>query len=284
LIEPVQPTRSGGSTAVGATPSTASAGTPDVATPTTGTDEAPSAPTPTDAGPEDPTVPDTAVEATLATEPTGSRPAAQPAPTYQQTPDSSQPGAPAREVVYLAAPVRPKKKGNRAIGALMALLSAVVFLILYALFAVLIRSVTLGDSSIGFLNDISFYVPVLLFVIGFIILALILNRAGWWSFVFGSLFVGVFVYLGTIALLLLMRAGQLTPADAILQFRQFLTNPLVIAAGLVAREVALWVGAAISARGRRVTARNAEARDNFDREQAERRAEFERNGAAVTPA
>ena len=47
------------------------------------------------------------------------------------------------------------------------------------------------------------------------------------------------------------------------------------AAGVVAREVSIWVGAATSMRGRGVKASYAEPRDAFDREQAETRAQNE---------
>jgi hypothetical protein len=252
-------------------------------------------------GPQDPSVPDAAVETTVTAEPVGSRPEAEPVvptaepesvkPAEPVRPELSQPqsaepqpAAPAREVVYVAAPIPPKPKGNRGIGVLLALLSAVLFLVLYALFALLIRAVTGGPVTLEFLRDGSFYIPALLFAVAFVVLALLVNRAGWWSFVFGSLFVGVFVYLGTIVALLLLNAADLTPAAADLRFRQLLINPLAIAAGLVAREVALWVGAGISARGRRVKAKNAERLAEFEREQEARRGEFERNGVVVRPA
>jgi hypothetical protein len=41
----------------------------------------------------------------------------------------------------------------------------------------------------------------------------------------------------------------------------------------------MWVGAAIAARGRKVKARNLEAKAEFDRELAEKRAEQERRFA-----
>ena len=54
----------------------------------------------------------------------------------------------------------------------------------------------------------------------------------------------------------------------------------MIAAALVAREVSIWIGLAIAARGRRVKARNVETRTAWDREQEEKKAEYERTGAA----
>ena len=325
LIEPVQPSRAGGSTAVGATPSTGSTGLTGASDAPVGSSTPP--PAPSGSGTEDPTAPDTAVEATLSTEPAGSSPeepvvptarpdvapvaepapavqpaerasesrpevgyqpspGSQPAPAYQTAPapDFSAHGAPAREVVYVAAPVPPKKKGNRGVGVLLAALSTVLFFIVYVAVVVLINVSQGRPAGLVFLEDIRFYVPVLLFAIGFILLAVIVNRAGWWSFVLGSFFVGAFVYLGTVGLLLLSAATTLTPEDAVQASRSLLISPIVVAAGLVAREVALWVGAAISARGRRVKERNAQARAEFDRQQAEHRAEIERTGAVVRPA
>ena len=365
LVEPARP-RGAGSSAVGPAAATSGLGREQGSPPTapTGSERGPDR-VPDD-GLEDPTAPDTAVEATLTTEPAGARPeepvlptsqpdevqvapatrstpaaadAAVPAPPatpadapaapVQQAPASvaaapqasasdtpAQNGppptpipapdaaahaapdvapprdpahtaslsAPGHEVVYVAAPTPPKKKGNRGIGVLLAALSTVLFFALYVGVVLLINMVQGRGSSPAFLQNLSFYIPVLLFAIGFIVLALIVNRAGWWTFVLGSFFVGAFVYLGTVGLLLLSEATRLTPDAAVAASRQLLISPLVIAAGLVAREVALWVGAGISARGRRVKARNAEARARFDREQAEHRAEIERAGVAVRPA
>jgi hypothetical protein len=215
-------------------------------------------------------------------------PAAQAGQTHQpvpapQAPQPVPPAAPGQEVVYVAAPAPPKKKGNRGIGVLLAALSTLLFLAVYVGVVVLINSIQGRGTGVEFLGRLEFYIPALLFAIGFVLLAAIVNRAGWWSFVLGSFFVGAFVYLGTVGVLLLSQASSLTPDAAVLAFRSLLISPIVVAAGLVAREVALWVGAAISARGRRVKARNAEARARFDREQAEHRAEIERAGAAVRP-
>ena len=58
-------------------------------------------------------------------------------------------------------------------------------------------------------------------------------------------------------------------------------HPFVIAAALVAREVSIWIGLAIAARGRRVKDRNVETRTAWDREQEEKKAEYERGIAAA---
>lgn len=189
---------------------------------------------------------------------------------------------PPAQTVYVTAPVEPRKKGNRGFGALIGLLSTVVFAALYALIVALIEAARTGSStSFDFLGAIEFYVPALFFLLGFIILALLANRANWWAYIVGSLFVGLLVYFGTIGTGLLVGGIVLeTPSGATRLFGQALSNPLVIAAALLAREVTLWAGAGISARGRRVKLRNVETRAAFDRETAERRAEYDAaNGA-----
>jgi len=188
---------------------------------------------------------------------------------------------PPQRIVYVDAPTPPRKKGNRGVGALIALASSLVFAILFAAVIFLMYYATIGRVATNFVGERSFYVPVILFAVAFIVLVLLLNRAKWGAYVFGSIFVGLFVYLGTIgALLLLEGVLSYTPEQASTAFTGALDNPLVIAAGLLAREVSLWLGAAVSARGRRVKAKNIEAQAAFERETEARRAEHERANAA----
>ena len=192
---------------------------------------------------------------------------------------------PPQRVVYVDAPEKPTKKNNRGIGTLIAVLGGVLYAVLFALIIFVLFYATTGRAVTNFVVQQSFFVPVALFLVGFIVLVLIANRAGWWAHVLGSIFVGIFVYLGTIGILLLLdNLVQMTPAQATAEFNRALLNPLVIASGLLAREVALWVGLAISARGRRVKTRNQKALDDFNKDAAERRAENDRSAAAATPA
>jgi hypothetical protein len=202
---------------------------------------------------------------------------------YALTPDPADAAfaRPPQRIVYVDAPTPPRKKGNRGIGALIALGSSIIFGILFAAVIFLLYYATIGRVATNFLMERSFFVPVVLFAVGFILLVLILNRAKWGAYVFGSIFVGLFVYFGTIgALLLFEDVLTYTPDQAAAAFAGALDNPLVIAAGLLAREVSLWMGAAISARGRRVKAKNIEAQAAFERETEARRAEHERANAA----
>ncbi|MBK4348412.1 hypothetical protein [Lacisediminihabitans changchengi] len=186
------------------------------------------------------------------------------------------------QTVYVEAPNPPKKRGNRGIGSLVALLSAVIFGLIFALVVALIIAARTGDFSFDFVSRPTFWVPVLFFAIGFVLLVLIINRAGWWVHVIGSLFVALFVYFGTVATLLVINGifGE-TPSEAGRLVAAALVDPFVIAAALVARETALWMGLAIAARGRRMKARNAEARTEYEMQMADRRAEYERRAESA---
>ena len=188
-------------------------------------------------------------------------------------------------VVYVQLPAAPKKLGNRGIGSLIALVAAIVFTALFALVYALIAYAGSRTFSFSFLTRVEFYIPTLFFLIGFVLLVLIVNRASWWVFIIGSLLVGLFVYFGSIGLTLLANGVvSLTPDDAARAFGDGLRAPAFIVAALVAREVALWTGAIIARRGRRLRARNLETRAAYDRELATTRAEHERAAASAATA
>jgi hypothetical protein len=177
------------------------------------------------------------------------------------------------QVVYVNAPQPPVAKGNRGFGVLIAVAATIVFQIVLAIVMAIVYSSLRGGASLGFLGQTAFYVPALFFFIGFVALVLLLNRAGWWTYVIGSIVVALFVYFGTIGALLLGSNIILqTPEVAAEQFRQGLVNPFTIAAALVAREIVIWAGAIVASRGRKVKARNVEAKAAFEREQAQKRA------------
>jgi hypothetical protein len=190
------------------------------------------------------------------------------------------PAQPGPHVVYIEAPQAPHKKGNRGIGSLIALASAVLFALLYAVILFLVELGIAGSANFEFLSQGGFWAPVVVFAVGFVILVVIVNRAGWAAYVVGSLAVGVFVYFGTSAAILLINAGILQQSQVGEFFHAALINPAIIIAGLLAREVSLWVGFAIAARGRRVRARNVEAREAYDRDFAAKRAEYDHANAA----
>lgn len=212
------------------------------------------------------------------------------APEPRPLPEEPTVAAPAEpravQTVFVREPVPPVRKGNRAVGSLIALGSAVIFAVLYAVVVVVVMPLFAPPRAtafefLRFVNSSAFFIPVLVFAVFFVLLAIVLNRAGWWSYILGSLVVGILVYFVSIgALLLLNNVIGMTPSAAARAFRVAAESPLIITAALVAREVSLWMGAAIAARGRRVKAKNAEARAVFDGESARARADYERAVAA----
>lgn len=185
------------------------------------------------------------------------------------------------QVVYVETAPPPRKRGNRVIGVLLAVLGAVVFTALYAVVAALIYFLG-GDAFFGdqfgkFVSSALFWAPILVFVLAFILEVVIVNRAGWAAHVFGSLLLAFVVYFASIGLLLLV-GNVFTHQN--LAFSAVALVPQVIAAAVIAREVAIWFGLAIAARGRRVRVRNTQAREQYDRELAEKRAQYENRPAA----
>jgi hypothetical protein len=199
-------------------------------------------------------------------------------------PEPAAASAAPQQVIYVAPPVPPKRRGNRVFGVLFSLIGAVVFGALYGVVSALIIDVRGGElfgaAFIAFLGNAFFWVPVAVFLLGMIVLVLLLNRAGWWAHVLGSLILAVAVYFGMIGLLLFI-GNTLHGSPAPITFASLAVNPWVLAAAVVARESSIWIGLAIAARGRRVKLRNLEAREAFDREQEAKRAEYAGTGPAV---
>ncbi|WP_120339345.1 hypothetical protein [Cryobacterium soli] len=210
-------------------------------------------------------------------------PAAANQPPVQQ-PNAQQPGAqqytPTQQFaptpVYVTAPTPPKTAGNRAAGILIGLIATAVFAVVYAVVAFVISASsapTVAEATARFTDFLVlpvFYVPVIFFFLAFALLVAVLNRAGWWAYVLGGFLVAVVVYFSYIGgALLAVQAWTLTPAEA----GRFVTtqwlNPGAIAAAIVAREVPIWFGAWIARRGRSVTAKNAAAKAEYERQLAE---------------
>jgi hypothetical protein len=181
-------------------------------------------------------------------------------------------------VTYVTTPTPPRARSNRVVGSLLALVGAVVFAVLYALVGAAFIALTGSAFSFGdLITDAIFWIPVLFFTIGFVLVVVLLNRAAWWVHVLGSLLVAVITYFGSIGMLLLVTgiAGS-SPG-----FAATALSPYVIAATIVAREVSIWVGLLISRRGTKVKERNRAEREAFDAEQGNTKAS---DGASATSA
>jgi hypothetical protein len=220
-----------------------------------------------------------------------------PTPAAPDSLDSSAPGEPAaaatpaapfipaQQVVYVEAPKPFVKKGNRTFGILIALLSTVIFAALLALADVVASAINGRTADFSFVATLDFYAPVIMFAIGFVILVLVLNRAGWAAHVIGSIFVGLVTYFGGTGLVLLLHINQIPSNEVAQSFTEVVFSSGLIISALLGREVSLWMGFAIAAHGRKVKARNVDARILYDQEIAAKRAEYEQSNArAVAPA
>jgi hypothetical protein len=196
-------------------------------------------------------------------------------PEYSQAPAA--PVAPVQHTpIYVQAPTPPKNRGNRAGGILIALLATLVYAVLYAAVAFVIAAVnstTVNGATTTFTEFLVrpvYYIPVIFFFLAFSLLIAIVNRGGWWAYVLFGFPVAVVVYFSYIGGALLTQAAwNLTPEEAGRFVASLWLNPAAIAAAVIAREIPIWFGAWIARRGRKITARNAEARAEYDRQIAE---------------
>src|SRR5690606_10110668 len=132
-------------------------------------------------------------------------------------------------------------------------------------------AIAAGTPFTAFFMTPLFYIPIAVFFVGMAIYALLANRAAWWSWVIGSALIAVAVYFGAIGARILL--AQLMGGEPV-AFLDLALNPLLIAAAVIGREVSLWFGAIVAARGRKVKERNREARAAHEREVAELRASY----------
>ncbi|MDQ1552433.1 MAG: hypothetical protein QOD50_1855 [Actinomycetota bacterium] len=201
------------------------------------------------------------------------------APDSVPAADTVQPAPAGQQVVYVEAPKPFVPKSNRVFGVLIALLSTVIFAAVSALASVAEEVVNQKPVAFGFISTLDFWAPVILFAIGFVVLVLIVNRAGWAAYVLGSLVVALVVYFGTGGAYLALHAAQIPSNEVPQHFTKELFRVATLVTAVLAREVSLWMGFAIAARGRKVRARNVEARVLYDQEIAAKRAEYEQANA-----
>ncbi len=122
------------------------------------------------------------------------------------------------------------------------------------------------------------WLPVLLFALFYELTVLLLNRAGRFAYVLSSLIVALIVYLLSTVLILAMQSGGLNNEA---NLGRALIAPQVVLIPIIAREVMLWTGLAIGARGRRLRKRNRAAQEQYERERFARSVQ---DDGASTPA
>lgn len=172
------------------------------------------------------------------------------------------------------APPPPRRHGNRLVGTAWVLLAAGLFQLLYFGALALIILLLGGQAAVapGITNIARFpfaWLPVLFFFLLFELTVLLFNRAGRFAYVVASLVVGLLVYVISVLLISIMVGGGI--GDTATLARAF-ESPEFVLTGLVAREVMLWTGFAIGARGTRVRRRDRAARKQYKEEVGDARA------------
>lgn len=201
-------------------------------------------------------------------------PAAAPAVTPSEPVAEPAPSAfPGPQPIFVQAPEAPRPRGNRGAAGAIGLLAALAFAVLYLLatlaFDLLAGEVTLTgllDATLDTLTRWSFWVPVVVFFLGFWFLGALINRGRWGHWVVWGLLVGLAAYGGHLLgalfqapfwMLTAREGGELLEREAL--------APLAIVAFVLGRELTIWFGAWVAARGRRVTELNDEAQREYER-------------------
>ncbi|GAA1766769.1 alkaline shock response membrane anchor protein AmaP [Agromyces humatus] len=179
---------------------------------------------------------------------------------------------PGPQTIYVQAPTPPKRKGNRGFGILVALVGTVLFALLYAAIGYLVL-LTGPDPSGDFARFLGgdrwlvFWVPIVAFFVGFMLLAVVINRGPWWTYAVFGILVAALVYFSYIGgALMTVQAWNLSLDEASAFVSQRWLDPFAIVAAAIAREIPIWLGGWIAARGRGVTERNRLALEEYDRQ------------------
>ncbi len=181
--------------------------------------------------------------------------------------------AAAPQPIFVQAPEAPRPRGTRgaagAIGLLAALAFAVLYLAAWLGFGAIAGKVTVdnvGSTALAALGTWSLWVTVVVFFLAFWLLGGIINRGRWGVWVNVGLLVGVASYGGHILGQLFQAPfWGLTASQGRALVDGQLLAPLAIAAFIIGRELTIWFGAWVAARGARVTERNAEAQREYER-------------------
>ncbi|TQJ29767.1 ABC transporter [Microbacterium sp. SLBN-146] len=179
----------------------------------------------------------------------------------------------APQPIFVQAPEAPRPRGNRAaagaIGVLAALSFAILYLGAWLGFGAIAGDVTLetvGTDALAALTTWSLWVPTVVFFLAFWFLGAIINRGRWGVWVVTGLLVGIAAYAGhLLGALFQAPFWLLTAREGAELVEGQLLAPLAIAAFVFGRELTIWFGAWVAARGKRVTELNAEAQREYER-------------------
>jgi hypothetical protein len=175
--------------------------------------------------------------------------------------------------IFVQAPEAPLPRGNRgaagAIGLLAALAFAILLLLAWIGFGLIRGDVPaegLVDATLAVISTWAFWVPVVVFFLAFWLLGAVINRGRWGHWVIWGLLVGVASYLGYILGQLIQAPfWMLSASQGADLIEENLLAPLAIASFVIGRELTIWFGAWVAARGKRVTELNIESQREYER-------------------
>ncbi len=175
--------------------------------------------------------------------------------------------------IFVQAPEAPMPRGNRAAAGAIGLLAALSFAVLYLLAWLTIGAIegnvtteNIATATVEALATWSLWVPVAVFFIAFWLLGAIINRGRWGYWVIFGLLVGVASYGGhLLGQLFQAPFWTLTASEGAALVEGELLAPLAIASFVFGRELTIWFGSWVAARGKRVTELNYEAQREYER-------------------
>ncbi|MFV0374258.1 ABC transporter [Microbacterium sp.] len=199
---------------------------------------------------------------------------AYPAPAVDSgPPETALMDAPSPQPIFVQAPEAPRPRGNRGAAGAIGLLAAVSFAVLYLGAALGFGAIagevtvdTIGTFAVSALTSWWLWVPVAVFFLAFWLLGAIINRGRWGHWVIFGLLVGAASYGGhLLGQMFQAPFWSLTAAQGAVLVEGQLLAPLAVAALVIGRELTIWFGAWVAARGTRVTELNTEAQREYER-------------------
>ncbi|GLJ80080.1 ABC transporter [Microbacterium imperiale] len=186
---------------------------------------------------------------------------------------SSAAAAPQPQPIFVQAPEAPTPRGNRGAAGAIGLLAAIAFAIIYLGAHLGIGAIrgdvtvaTIGDEALAAVTSWWLWVPVVVFFLAFWILGAFINRGRWGLWVLLGLLVGIASYAGHILGQLFQAPfWNIAPSEALRLVGEQAFAPLALVALVAGRELTIWFGAWVAARGKRVTELNAEAQREYER-------------------
>ncbi|MEV4737781.1 MULTISPECIES: ABC transporter [unclassified Microbacterium] len=179
----------------------------------------------------------------------------------------------AQQPIFVQAPEPPRERGNRGTAGAIGLLATLAFAILYlgttlglGAFMGDVTGENIGEAALEPLMTWGYWVPVVVFFLGFWLLGAFINRGRWGLWVVFGIIVGVIAYGGhLLGQLFQERFWLLTASEGNELIGGQLFAPLAIAAFVFGRELTIWFGAWVARSGARKTELNAEAQREYER-------------------